>query len=327
MGYAGLRVPETFGGSGLGMLEAGVLMEQIGRHLSASPFLSTAVIAVSALRHAGSAEQQGHWLARIARAECIAALAVDEGAKHRPQQLALSATRLGSGFSLDGVKTFVIDGHVADLLIVAARTSGDSGDGNGITLFLAPADTPGMHIERTAMVDAHNAARVRFDRAELPASACLGPLGGGWPALQAALDAGRAAVSAELLGVAEEVFARTIAYLKERRQFGRPIGEFQGLQHRAAMLHVELELARSTQMQALDTLDGGGDATRAVALAKAKCGSVATLAEQEGVQMHGGMGMTDEFDIGLFMKRARVLQELFGDAAYHTDRLATLRGY
>jgi alkylation response protein AidB-like acyl-CoA dehydrogenase len=184
-----------------------------------------------------------------------------------------------------------------------------------------------MHIERTAMVDAHNAARVRFDRAELPASACLGPLGGGWPALQAALDAGRAAVSAELLGVAEEVFARTIAYLKERRQFGRPIGEFQGLQHRAAMLHVELELARSTLMKALDTLDGGGDATRAVALAKAKCGGVATLAVQEGVQMHGGMGMTDEFDIGLFMKRARVLQELFGDAAYHTDRLATLRGY
>jgi alkylation response protein AidB-like acyl-CoA dehydrogenase len=128
-------------------------------------------------------------------------------------------------------------------------------------------------------------------------------------------------------GIADEVFARTNAFLKERRQFGRPIGEFQGLQHRAAMLYVDLELARAALMKALNALDSGGDASAAVAVAKAKCGNAATLAVQEGVQMHGGMGMTDEFDIGLFMKRARVLQELFGDAAFHMDRLATLRGY
>jgi alkylation response protein AidB-like acyl-CoA dehydrogenase len=327
MGYSGLLVPEEFGGSALGAVEAGVLMEAIGAHLCTSPLLSSGIVAASALLRAGSREQQAHWLPRIARAEVIATLAADERAKHRPELIALAATRLGDGFSLEGSKTFVVDGHVADLLIVAARTAGDVDDTHGITLFLVEAGARRLTVERTPMVDTHNAARVRFDGVELPASACLGPLHGGWPAYRAALDAGRAAAAAELLGIADEVFARTNAFLKERRQFGRPIGEFQGLQHRAAMLYVDLELARAALMKALNALDSGGDASAAVAVAKAKCGNAATLAVQEGVQMHGGMGMTDEFDSGLFMKRARVLQELFGDAAFHMDRLATLRGY
>ena len=332
-GYTGMLVPEDLGGLGLGAVEAGVLMEEIGRHLVASPFLASSVVAVSALRRAGSAAQQQQWLPRIAGGECIATLAVDEQRKHRPERIELKAARAGEGFRLDGDKTFVLDGHVAELLIVAARSSasvaGSAGETQGISLFLVPRATAGVTVERTIMVDAHNAARIGFKDVRLHADALLGPLDGGLPALQAALDAARAAAAAELLGIADEVFTRTLGYLKERRQFGRPIAEFQALQHRASILYVDIELSRAAVLKALQSLDSATPevAARAVAVAKAKCGNTATLAVQEGVQMHGGMGMTDEFEIGFFMKRARVLQELFGDAAFHMDRLAISRGY
>jgi alkylation response protein AidB-like acyl-CoA dehydrogenase len=328
MGYTGMRVPEAFGGAGLGMVEAGVLMEQIGRHLSATPFLASGVLAVSALRLAGSADQQQQWLPRLARGEVIATLAVDEHAKHRPEQIALQATRHGDGWRLNGNKCFVLDGHVASLLIIAARSAGMAGDAQGLSLFMLPRDTEGVTVTRTTMVDAHNAARVSLSDVQLPADALLCTADEAWPVLQAVLDAGRAAAAAELLGIADEVFERTLGYLKERKQFGKLIGEFQALQHRAAMLYVDIELARAALIKALQTLDAKPErAAEAVAIAKAKCGSAATLAVQEGVQMHGGMGMTDEFEIGFFMKRARVLQELFGDSAFHMDRLARMRSY
>jgi alkylation response protein AidB-like acyl-CoA dehydrogenase len=329
MGYTGMLVPEAFGGAGLGMVEAGVLMEQIGRQLSATPFLASGVLAVTALRRAGTPAQQQQWLPRLAGGEAIGTLAIDEHRKHRPEATALRAAPQGLGWRLDGAKCFVLDGHMAALLIVLARSSGEAGDEQGLSLFAVPRDTPGVTVTRTVTVDAHNAARVQLSNVELPADALLGSAGAAWPALQAALDAGRAAAAAELLGIADEVFERTVAYLKERRQFGRAIGEFQGLQHRAATLYVDIELARATLLEALQSLDANPPevAARAVATAKAKCGQAATLAVQEGVQMHGGMGMTDQFEIGFFMKRARVLQELFGDAGHHMDRLARMRGY
>jgi alkylation response protein AidB-like acyl-CoA dehydrogenase len=328
MGFCGVLVPEAFGGIGLGHVEAGVVMEQIGHQLASSPFLSSSIVAVSALRHAGSEAQQQTWLPRLASGEAVAALAVDESAKHRPAQIALRATQAGQTFTLDGAKTFVLDSHIADLLIVAARSGGRPGDTAGITLFLVQASTPGVVVERTMMVDSHNAGRVRFDGAQAGVEAVLGEVGGGWKHLAAALDAGRAAAAAELLGLADEVFARTVGYLKERRQFDRAIGEFQGLQHRAARLYCELELTRAVVIDAQQKLDAGIDsAGEAVSIAKAHAGRTATLAVQEAVQMHGGMGMTDEFDIGLFMKRARVLQELFGDSNFHLDQLARRHGY
>jgi len=327
MGYSGLLVPEAFGGAGLGMVEAGIVMEQIGRHLVASPFLASSVLAVSALRRSGSAEQQQRWLPKLARGECIATLAVDETGKHRPERIETRAERHGDGWRLNGGKCFVVEGHVAALWLVAARSGG--ADGQGVALFAVPAGTHGASVERTVMADAHNAARLAFDNVDLPADARLGAADDGDAALQAVLDAGRAAAAAELLGIADEVFERTLNYLKERRQFGRLIGEFQALQHRAAALYVDIELARAALARALESLDAaaGDRAARDVANAKAKCAQAATLAVQEGVQMHGGMGMTDEFDIGLFMKRARVLAELFGDAGFHMDRLAAMRGY
>jgi len=320
LGFAGVAVPEAHGGTGLGAVEIGVLMEQIGRHLSALPFLSSGVVAARLLNVAGSAAQQVAWLPRIASGEAIVTLAVDEGPKHRPEPIGLRAEAHARGWTLSGTKSFVPDGHVASLLLVVARAD------DGVAIFAVPRDTTGVQVERTLMADAHNAARVLLldvalaDDARLPS--------GNEAALRQALDFGRAAAAAELLGIADEVFERTLDYLKQRKQFGKLIGEFQALQHRAATLYVDIELARAVLAKALHALDTAPlQAAEAVAVAKAKCGSTATLAVQEGVQMHGGMGMTDQLDFGLFMKRARVLQELYGDAGWQMDRLARLRGY
>ena len=323
MGFTGVLVPEAQGGLGLGMVEAGVVMEQIGHQLTASPFLASSVVAVSLIRQAGTAAQRDHWLPKLASGATIATLAIDEGRKHQPDRIACKAIKHASGFTLDGHKTFVIDGHVADLLLVAASTSD-----TGITLFAVPRSTPGVSIERVAMVDSHNAARITFTGVSLGKDAVLGEVDGGAAPLALALDAGRAAASAELLGVADAVFERTTTYLRQRKQFGRLIGEFQALQHRAAELYFDIEMARAAVLKALQAIDADPTtASEAVAVAKARAGTSATLAVQEGVQMHGGMGMTDEFDIGFFMKRARVLQEYLGDSGFHADRLASMRGY
>ncbi len=328
MGFAGLLVPEDFGGSGLGTVEAGIVLEEIGRNLMPSPFLSTAVLAVSALTRGGSAEQQAAYLPKIADGSLIATLAVDEGAKHKPHNIAMQAVRAGNGFKLNGAKALVLDGHVADLLIVAARTSGIAGERGGLTLFLVDPKAKGVSIERTVMVDAHNAARINFDNVEVSADAVLGEVDQGGELLDAVLNIGRGAVASEMVGLSEEVFNRTVTYLKERKQFGKLIGEFQALQHRAAQLYIDIEISRAATLKALQTLDqDAAKADHAVSVAKAHAGTTATRAAQEGVQMHGGMGMTDQFDIGLFMKRARVCQELFGDNNYHAERLAEARQY
>lgn len=322
LGFTGMLVPEAHGGLGLGHADAGLLLQEIGRHLSVLPFSASAIVAASAIRAAGSDAQCAALLPAIASGERIAALAVDERSKHDPQQIALSARREGDGWVLNGHKTFVEFGHAADLLVVAARMA------DGIGLFVLPQGTPGLELERVAMVDSQACARLQLQDVRLGPDALLGAPDQGGAALQAALDAGRAAAAAELLGIADEVFARTLAYLKERRQFDRVIGEFQALQHRAAVLMVDIELARAAVGQALQALDTDpAKASAAVSVAKSRAGRSATLAVQEGVQMHGGMGMTDEFEMGFFMKRVRVLQERYGDAGFHADRLATAGGY
>lgn len=322
-GYSATLVPEAYGGLGLGAVEAGIIGEALGRTLAPSPFLSTAVLAARALARSGSQTQQERLLPAIAAAEVVIALAVDETSKHRPAAIATKAERDGSGFRLDGVKTFVLDGHVADHLIVAARTSE-----RGLTLFLVDPRAAGVHIERTLMVDAHNAARLRFEGVRVEAQAVLGSMDGAGAVLDEVLDLGRAVVAAQLLGAADAVFELTLAYLKERKQFDRYIGEFQALQHRAAELYIDIELTRAMVLGALQAMDQDpAKAGLTVAQAKAHACTTANRAVQEGVQMHGGMGMTDEFDIGLFMKRVRTLQELLGDAGFHADRVATINGY
>jgi alkylation response protein AidB-like acyl-CoA dehydrogenase len=323
MGWTGMLIGEEHGGSDFGHVGMALLCEEMGRTLTASPFLSTAVMAATALRRGGSKDQQTRWLPAISEAKAILALAVDEGRKHAPERTAMRAEQAGNAFRLNGSKTFVADGHVADALIVAARTSGEPGDRNGISLFLLDAKAKGIEIERVMSVDSRNNARVKFDNVDAVGADLIGDAGKGYALLESALNAGRAGVSAELLGVAGESFDRTIDYLKTRQQFGKPIGSFQALQHRAAHLYGEIEMLRSLVWAACVSLDKNPEsAGTAVSAAKFKAAETAKLAGSEAVQMFGGMGMTDEIDIGLFMKRSRAGAEYLGDAYFHADRFA-----
>lgn len=328
MGWTGVLVPEAHGGVEMGHVAAGVIAEEMGRTLTASPFLSTAVMGATALSRYGSDAQKSEWLPRIAAGDAITAIAVDEGRKHNPSSVAVRAERSGNGFKLSGRKHFVAEGHVADMLVVSARTAGDENEAEGITLFLVPKDAAGVTVERKDTVDSRHAADVVLDNVEVTADAVLGEVDNGLGVLEAVLDAGRAGLSAEMSGSAQQCLETTVAYLKERKQFGQIIGTFQALQHRAAHLYAEVELGKSIVLKALQTLDAAPEhAAMMVSAAKAKLGQVAQLAAREGIQMHGGMGMTDEFDIGLYIKRVRVAEALYGDANYHTDKFARMRKY
>jgi len=324
MGFTGILIGEDQGGLGLGHVDAGIVLEEIGRNLSPSPFLATAVAAVEALK--GSA-QAGRWFPGILAGDTVAALAIDEGAKHR-DSIAMKAERSGNGFRLSGKKQFVTHGHVADLIIVAARTAGAADEANGITLFAIDKDAAGLTAEAERLTDSSIAARLEFDSVEVDADAVIGEVDAGREPLDRLLRAGRTGASAELLGVGGGAMDMTVSYLKERKQFGVTIGSFQALQHRAAHLYSEMEVARAAVLKAQQLLDAGdAGADAAVSVAKAMTALATTLSVQEGVQMHGGIGMTDEYDIGFYMKRARVLAEMFGDANFHADRLARAAGY
>jgi alkylation response protein AidB-like acyl-CoA dehydrogenase len=324
MGFTGILVGEESGGLGLGHVEAGVVLEEIGRNLTPSPFLSTAVAAVEALKGTAQAER---WFPGIVAGETVAGLAIDEGAKHRAT-VGMTAERSGNGFKLTGAKQFVAHGHVADLLIVAARTAGSAADEHGITLFAVPKDAAKLTATPERLADASLAARIAFDGVEVDADAVIGEVDAGRAPLDRLLRAGRTGAAAELLGVGGGAMDMTVTYLKERKQFGALIGSFQALQHRAAHLYSEMEVARAAVLKAQQLLDAGDErADQAVGVAKAMTAMATTLAVQEGVQMHGGIGMTDEYDIGFYMKRGRVLAELFGDANFHADQLAAAAGY
>jgi len=327
MGFTGILVPESHGGMGMGHVEAGIILEEIGRNLTPSPFLTTAVAAVEALK-AGGAGLRDQWLPKIVSGDAIIGLAIDEGAKHRPAATALVAERSGNGFKLSGKKQFVVHGHVADMLIVSARTAGAAGEENGITLFAVPQNAAGLSADAERLADSSLAARITLDGVHVDADAVIGEVDAGWGVLTKLLDAGRIGAAAEMTGVGGAAMDTTFAYLKTRKQFGQLIGEFQALQHRAAYLYGEMETARSVVYKAQQLLDDGDPrAEMFVAVAKAKAGNACNLAVREGVQMHGGIGMTDEYDIGLYMKRDRGLNEFFGDARFHADRVAIMNGY
>jgi alkylation response protein AidB-like acyl-CoA dehydrogenase len=319
LGLTGILVDEGDGGLGLGHVEAGIVLEEIGRNLTPSPFLITAVAMVEALR---GSPLRTRWLPGILAGDTVGALAIDEGPKHRPEAVAMKAERSGNGFRLTGRKQFVVQGASADLFIVAARTA------EGLTLFAVEKDANGLEVDRIRLADSSIGARLDFADVEVDADAVIGEVGQGGEVLTRVLNAGRAGAASEMVGLGSAAMAMTVGYLRQRKQFGRLIGEFQALQHRASHLYSELEIARAAALKAQQLLDEGSDEAEAmVSVAKAKAGRVSTLAVQEGVQMHGGIGMTDEYDIGLYMKRDRVLNELFGDPNFHADKLARMRGY
>jgi alkylation response protein AidB-like acyl-CoA dehydrogenase len=327
MGFTGILIPEAEGGMGMGHIEAGIVLEEIGRNLSPSPFLTTSVAAVEALKLADKAMRE-RWFPAILSGEAVIGVAIDESAKHRPEKIACKAERSGNGFMLSGRKQFVVQGASSDMLIVAARTAGGAGETDGLTLFAVEKDAAGLTMETARLVDSAVAAHVKLDGVQVDADAVIGEVDGGWAVLTKLLDAGRAGAAAEMVGVGYGAMDMTLDYLKQRKQFGRVIGEFQALQHRAAHLYGEMETARSVVLKAQNFLDDGdARAEMYVAAAKAKAGLACNLSVREGVQMHGGIGMTDEYDIGLYMKRDRSLNEFFGDAYFHADRVAQLNGY
>lgn len=321
MGWAGILVPESAGGSDMGHAAAAVLAEEMGKTLVASPFLSTAVIAATALRQVAD-DRANAALARIASGEATYALAIDESNKFDPEASALEARPEGNGFRLTGTKGFVVDGGLADRLLVLANT------GNGLTLFDIPADRAGIDRTTQDMIDSRDAARIRFDDVEATGEDVVGQVDDAMTVLKPALEAGQSALAAEMAGLAAGAFGMTVDYLKERKQFGLEIGRFQALQHRAAHLWCETEVTASAILHAGRKLDEDPqNAALAVSLAKARATATASLAVREGVQMHGGIGMTDAFDMGFYMKRARVSAEWLGDYGYHAARVAQLRGF
>ncbi|RGP42262.1 Acyl-CoA dehydrogenase [Altererythrobacter insulae] len=327
LGFTGILVSEEDGGLGMGHVEAGIVLEEIGRNLTPSPFLTSSVLAATALSEA-SDDVRGRYLPGLVSGDAVYAVAIDEGPKHRPERVACRAEKSGNGFKLSGKKDFVVQGASSDMIVVAARTSGSDTDEDGITLFAVPKDAAGMSQDPVRLVDSSMATHMTFDNVELDGDAVIGEVDGGREVLNKVLNAGRIGSAAEGVGVARGAMDMTVDYLRQRKQFGKLIGEFQALQHRASHLYSEVEIARAAVIKAQQLLDAGSEkADLMVSVAKAKVAKTAGLAVREGVQMHGGIGMTDEYDIGLYMKRDRALQEFLGDAYYHTNRVAELNGY
>jgi alkylation response protein AidB-like acyl-CoA dehydrogenase len=328
MGWAGVLVPEDFGGSDFGYVGLGQVLESQGRTLTPSPLLQTALIGASAVLLGGNTEQKETLLSKIAEGQITTALALDEKPHFAPLYTAMKAEAGGGGYTLNGAKTFIPTGHTADLFIVVARTSGKPGEANGLTLFLVPRDTPGLTISELKTLDYHGAANLSFENVVVPKADVLGTADAGWAVLEPVLDRAAIGMAAEMLGSSEAAFEITLDYLQTRKQFGQLIGSFQSLQHRASIMFSELELTRSCVSAALSALDEGRDDISAMAsLAKARTSDLVHLVSNEMVQMHGGIGMTDAHDSGFFMKRARVQEAMFGGAGYHRDRYASILGF
>ncbi|MDA9578442.1 acyl-CoA dehydrogenase family protein [Gammaproteobacteria bacterium] len=331
LGWAGMAIPEAYGGFEFGYGGLGVVLEESGRTLVSSPLIATVLLGASAINELGSDAQKSEFLPQIVSGELLLALAIDEKPHHRPCRIETSAVKSGEGYVLNGCKTFVLDGHIANKLVVVARTSGAIDDEAGLSVFLVDAAAEGVSINRSWMVDSRNSAMLSLNNVKVGADALLGAEGGAYTSLTRVLDIGRIGVAAEMLGSMQQAFEITLDYLKQREQFGVLIGSFQGLQHRAAEMYSEIELCKSAVRAALAALDDAdktdADIAEFASIAKAKLSEVATLVSNEAVQMHGGIGMTDEYDIGFYMKRARVAAAFLGDALFHRERYASLNGF
>lgn len=328
LGWAGIPFDETYGGAGLGYTELGVVMQECGRTLAATPLVGSVLLGGTAVALAGNDTQRKELLTPLCAGRILLTGAFQEGGHHAPHRVETRAERTDEGWTLSGRKSFVIDGHVADQIIVSARIAGGSNDPEGIALFVIDGNAAGLTRSRRIMVDGRNAAELLLEGVQVPADAALGEPGEAAAPLDAVFDRAAACLCAEMLGGIETAFEKTLDYLKVREQFGVPIGSFQALKHRAAKMFVEVELSKSVVLEALQAIDSGSENTaRIVSVAKAKLDQTAQFVSNEGVQLHGGIGVTDEEDIGLFLKRARVQQRTFGDAAFHRDRFASLSGY
>ena len=331
LGWTGMAVPESYGGFDFGYGGLGVVLEQTGRTLVSSPLIATVLLGATAISKLGTEAQKAELLPKIVAGELLLAFAVDELPVHKPTHIATTAVKQDSGYVLNGSKTFVLDAPVAEKILVVARTSGDTDDAAGRSLFMVEADQTGVNVTRTKMVDSRSCGKLTLEDVVVTEGSHLGAQEVSDASLNAILDIARVGLSAEMLGSALEAFERILEYLKQREQFGVLIGSFQALQHRAAIMYSELELCRSAVRVALSALDDQDktdlDIARLASMTKAKLCETAELVSNEAVQMHGGIGMTDEFDIGFYLKRARVAQQFLGDVNFHRNRYASLCGF
>lgn len=328
MGWSAIIIPEEYGGLDYGYTGLGLVIEESGRTLAPSPLISTALLGTSALILSGNQGLCEQWLPGIVSGEKLLSLAFEETHQHRPATVETLAEAESGSYRLNGTKLAVIDGSAADAFIVSVRTRRGEDPCEGVSLFLIPADSDGLSIETTKLLDNHRACDLHLKDVLINRDQLIGTLHGGCDILRQTLDRGRIGLAAEMLGIAQETFARTVEYLKERKQFGVPIGVFQALQHRAAILFGEIELCKSVVLKALQAIDeNSAELAILASLAKAKCGQAACLATAEAIQMHGGIGMTDDFEIGFFIKRWRALNQQLGDSRFHLDRFARLKGY
>ncbi len=324
MGWASLNIPEAYGGMDFGFVGLGQVLEEMGRTLVASPMVSTCLVGTSIINLGGNTLQKENFLPQIAEGNILLSLASEESNAHRPLKVSTQYSKTANGYSISGKKVFVLDGNIADYFIVTTTDA----EKNGITLFIVDAKAEGITVEKKIMMDSRNAATVTFDNVKVTEAGMIGEEGKGKKTLEKALDIARIGLSAEMLGSMQEAFDRTVAYLKERKQFGVVIGTFQALQHRAANMYCEIQLCKSLVIKALQAIDTDSPMlTYMASMTKSKVGETLQLVTNEGIQLFGGIGMTDDEEIGFFMKRARVAQQTFGDYNYHLDRFATLSGF
>ena len=328
LGWSGILIPEEFGGSNFGVAGISVILQECGKTLTPSPLFSTGVLGAYAISNFGTQEQKEQYLPKIVNGKITTALAVDESSHHDPSKTSLTAEKKDDKYILNGKKTFVIDGASADVLIVLTRTSGNSDELAGLTLFIIDSNADGIDKTKLDMADSRNYANINFNDVKCSNQDILGALESGGETVESILDIGRIAISAEMLGNAESAFETTIEYLKQRKQFGVLIGTFQALQHRAAAMFCEIELTKSAVMAAVHGADErSNELQRLSSLAKTVAGETLHLVSNEAIQMHGGIGVTDEYDLGFFIKRSRVAEQIFGSSTYHTERYANLSGF
>ncbi|MDB9898735.1 acyl-CoA dehydrogenase family protein [Gammaproteobacteria bacterium] len=328
LGWSGILIPEEYGGSNFGLAGISVILQECGKTLTPSPLFATGVLGAYAISQYGTEEQKKKYLPQIANGEITTAIAIDESSHHNPLNINMSGVSKDNSYILNGKKVFVVDGASADLLIVVARTSGKTGDSTGLTLFLVENNQPNMNVVKLDMADSRNYANITFSDITVQKENILGDIEAGGEAIENILDIGRIAISAEMLGNTEAAFESTINYLKERKQFGVLIGTFQALQHRAAEMFCEIELTKSSIMAAMQGADNNSnELQRLASLAKTMAGETLHLVSNEAIQMHGGIGVTDEYDLGFYLKRSRVVEQIFGCSKFHTERYANISGF
>ena len=328
LGWSGILIPAEYGGSNFGLAGISVILQECGKTLTPSPLFATGVLVAYAISQYGTEEHKKKYLPQIVNGEITTAIAIDESSHHNPLNINMPAVLKDNSYILNGKKVFVVDGASADLLIVVARTSGKTGDSTGLTLFLVENNQPSINVVKLDMADSRNYANITFSDITVQKENILGDVEAGGEAIENILDIGRIAISAEMLGNTEAAFESTISYLKERKQFGVLIGTFQALQHRAAEMFCEIELTKSSIMAAMQGADNNSnELQRLASLAKTMAGETLHLVSNEAIQMHGGIGVTDEYDLGFYLKRSRVVEQIFGCSKFHTERYANISGF